>query len=546
MSQRTKITLKNWSVVIFIIFFGSEFSLAKNTVFYTKDDITKMLRENSYYNRENNPKGIGLEHDFEMIVGGKIVHDKATELYWQHPGSKIRVGPDETQAYINELNNAGYGGYSDWRLPALMEVMALMNPFWNEKGGHIDSIFVDKNFPQAIWVSERLDSHGSKPRLHVNLKFSWIGHYQTGYGNEKKSIRAVRSGSTDFGDFSFLTEKDVEELISRNGLFDYHKKRSGFSRIGHNFEKESDGSVIFDRGTELFWQRSGSQFGLNYEQAIDFVNSLNTINFGGYSDWRLPTLLEAMHLLGLNHGDYPNFSPKFDKHQQLIWTCDKPSFAEAWVVTNESGSSKEFVSRRVHVRAVRSERSVHNAKLLNELHKSWDQDDSTENLKWADYGKIIIENNYFDAAINPTGIGKTHKYEATPDSHIIKDITTGLFWEKAGSEMPLTFERIQDYVQQLNERKVGGISTWRLPTLEETMSLIDPKENSNGLHIDSIFNAKQQGIWTSDFYSSTEPWVSDLKFGFSTPGSVKTKGMSAFVRAVGQKRWWQELIDSWF
>ncbi|MCB9501891.1 MAG: DUF1566 domain-containing protein [Deferribacteres bacterium] len=39
-------------------------------------------------------------------------------------------------------------------------------------------------------------------------------------------------------------------------------------------------------------------FGLfEFEKAVVYIDSLNKANFAGYSDWRLPTLEEAMTLM---------------------------------------------------------------------------------------------------------------------------------------------------------------------------------------------------------------------------------------------------------
>ena len=48
------------------------------------------------------------------------------------------------------------------------------------------------------------------------------------------------------------------------------------------------------------------------------------------------------------------------------------------------------------------------------------------------------------------------------------------------------------------KRRVARHKDWRLPTLEEAMSLMKSCQNNEGLYIDLIFNAKQRWIWTAD------------------------------------------------
>ena len=56
------------------------------------------------------------------------------------------------------------------------------------------------------------------------------------------------------------------------------------------------------------------------------------------------------------------------------------------------------------------------------------------------------------------------------------------------------------YIDDINRQDFGGFSDWRLPTLKEAMSLMEPAGNQNGLHISSIFDPVQDEIWTHDIY----------------------------------------------
>ena len=86
-------------------------------------------------------------------------------------------------------------------------------------------------------------------------------------------------------------------------------------------------------------------------------------------------------------------------------------------------------------------------------------------------------------------------YEDNGDTII--DHTTGLRWQKSGSEL-LPRREIDAYVNQLNEVKYGGYGGWRLPTTEELISLIEPEKQSNGLYLKTIFDQKQFKCWGAD------------------------------------------------
>ena len=97
-------------------------------------------------------------------------------------------------------------------------------------------------------------------------------------------------------------------------------------------EYEDRGAVVFDRATGLLWQKSGSEDALTYSAALNYVKQLNREKFGGYADWRLPTMPELMSLLEPEKQNEDLYiSPMFDKRQRWCWSSDKRS-SSAWLV----------------------------------------------------------------------------------------------------------------------------------------------------------------------------------------------------------------------
>jgi len=105
--------------------------------------------------------------------------------------------------------------------------------------------------------------------------------------------------------------------------------------------------------------------------------------------------------------------------------------------------------------------------------------------------------NYFDRGFNPDGAGGQHQYEKLNrnGANLVFDRVNGLTWQQSGSEGYVRYEQVQAYVVKLNKEKFGGYSDWRLPTLNEGMSLME-REKINDLFLNKVFDRKQTWIWT--------------------------------------------------
>ena len=123
---------------------------------------------------------------------------------------------------------------------------------------------------------------------------------------------------------------------------------------------------------------------------------------------------------------------------------------------------------------------------------------------------------------NPNGKGIDNDFVLQQSGQVVLDRATGLIWQQGGS-LRMNYEKAQEYIADLDRRKVGGFDDWRLPTLEEAMALMEPQKQSNGLYIEPIFDKTQPWIWTADKESASRAWsvhfgnghcFSDIDVGF--------------------------------
>jgi hypothetical protein len=118
-----------------------------------------------------------------------------------------------------------------------------------------------------------------------------------------------------------------------------------------------------------------------------------------------------------------------------------------------------------------------------------------------------------------------HEYEVKTfrGIKVVIDHATDLMWEQSGSGTRLARKETKGYIDTINGEGQAGFSDWRLPTVEELASLLEPIGENNGLYIDPVFDPRQSVCWSSDesaialavsqTYSSPTAWGVDYKRG---------------------------------
>ena len=120
-----------------------------------------------------------------------------------------------------------------------------------------------------------------------------------------------------------------------------------------------------------------------------------------------------------------------------------------------------------------------------------------------------------DSQWNPSG-GLSHVYDERSYGldDVVADGSTGLMWQRAGTGHRLTWEEARAWVAQVNARGYAGHRDWRLPTVEELASLIEPEPTATGLHLAPAFDPEQVECWSADLNAeSGEPWYVRFQSG---------------------------------
>lgn len=240
------------------------------------------------------------------------VTDKITGLMWQQdPGTKLTY-----QQALDKVKNFSLAGYNDWRLPTIKELYTLMN--------------FNGTDPSAITNN---DTSGLTPFINdVYFRFS--------YGNPAIGDRIIDSqwitgnlyvskvfiNQECFFGVNFADGRikcyPTADTGHNNGY--YLRLVRGDSKLTVNsFTAGGDGTVR-DDNTGLTWQQTGSNNGMNWQDALAYCQNLT---LAGQNDWRLPNAKELQSIVDYSRSPDTTNSPAID-----------PVFTTARI-TNEAGQT---------------------------------------------------------------------------------------------------------------------------------------------------------------------------------------------------------------
>jgi hypothetical protein len=132
----------------------------------------------------------------------------------------------------------------------------------------------------------------------------------------------------------------------------------------------------------------------------------------------------------------------------------------------------------------------------------------------------------------PRSSGFQNNFQSQGD--VVHNAATKLTWQKLGSSESMGFSKVDSYLRQLNNESWGGHTDWRLPSLTEAWTLLEPRKSTLAPYIDPLFGAKQRHIWTSTITESSNSHVGwKMDFGYGQPTFMSDLSHThGFVRAV--------------
>lgn len=228
----------------------------------------------------------------DIISQNGIAKDSETGLEWQdepYTNAEIKAhfenqnsGKMGNREYANKYcENLTLGGYDDWRLPNIYELVTLIDDIKSKNPYRVDGF---KNFPldYGYWSSTTQD----KTDFTWYVEF-YLGAYDWNDRANKNFIRCVRAKELNFDNLVMLRNKGKIKIGQNN--------MANISIIKPKIKVQAP-LIVKDSITGLQWQDDSDVINVtqNWEGAKKYCENLT---LDGYSDWRLPNIYEIATLI---------------------------------------------------------------------------------------------------------------------------------------------------------------------------------------------------------------------------------------------------------
>lgn len=133
---------------------------------------------------------------------------------------------------------------------------------------------------------------------------------------------------------------------------------------------------------------------------------------------------------------------------------------------------------------------------------------------------VIKKWNFCDGDNNPDGRFVNGLVDPG-DGLTVIDERTGLQWQVGGIDICST-RTMNLKIDKINKDGFAGYNDWRMPTLEEALSLMEPSVNSKDIHLNSCFSKEQPFIFVAAKRKPGGYWFVDYKHGraFWSSGTI--------------------------
>ncbi|MCP4683650.1 MAG: DUF1566 domain-containing protein [Desulfobacterales bacterium] len=253
------------------------------------------------------------------------------------------------------------------------------------------------------------------------------------------------------------------------------------------FTNNGDGTIT-DNVTGLIWQQSPDTDGIGdidaddkktYTQAVAGASSLN---LGGHTDWRLPTIKELYSLIDFSGIDPSGYEGS--DTSGLVPFIDTTYFDFGYGDTSadERIIDAQFASSTLYVSTT-----------MNGSETMFGVNLADGRIKGYGIGRNPLgsEKTFYVLYVRGNTSYGQNNFTNNGDG-TITDSATGLMWSQSDSAAGLDWEDGLAWVQTKNAESYLGYNDWRMPDAKELQSIVDytrSPDTTSSAAIDPLFNS---------------------------------------------------------
>jgi alpha-tubulin suppressor-like RCC1 family protein len=302
--------------------------------------------------------------DESTPITGTIVLDRLTGLEWSKDGGAPNVGGctggmktwQQALDYVACLNSVNYLNRNDWRLPNRVELESLVNANEDNNSTWLKAQGFSNVQPNNYWTSTYATfDEGTDGAWLVDVWFGAVYNDSvTGGAGYVWPVRGGQNGSFDNSAISlFRTGQITSYAAGDDGAL-----QKGMAWPNPRFANPDEstpitGTIVLDRLTGLEWPKDGGAPTVGgctggmktWQQALDYVACLNSVNYLNRNDWRLPNRVELESLVNANSeslvSTWLNVQGFSNVQPNRYWTSTSPIseyFNFTWFVDMSDGS----------------------------------------------------------------------------------------------------------------------------------------------------------------------------------------------------------------
>ncbi len=310
----------------------------------------------------------------------------------------------------------------------------------------------------------------------------------------------------------------------------FHGQDAQHTGYQPSYTLSADGLTVHDNVTGLTWTRSPDWDGdgaidsndkFLFDAFLAYPDTLNAAVFGGYNDWRTPTIKELYSLIDfrgtdppVEGGDTSGLTPFIDTDYFEFGYGD--TAAGERLIDAQFWSNTEYVSTTMGGLA-----TTFGVNFADGRIKGYGRTDPMGNERMDQYALFVRGNP--DYGINDF---------ADNGDGTVTDYATGLMWEQADNGYGVNWENA---LAHAGSAATGGYDDWRLPSAKELQSLVDytrSPDTTDSPAIDPLFSCtpmtNEAGQADYGFYWSSTTHLSIMG------GTATRAAYVAFGRGMGQ------------